>query len=407
MTLPPSMPVFVGRQPVYDRRLEVFAYELLFRGSARNRAEVGDPDQATSQLIVSTFMDIGLRHIVGDKPAFINVTRDFVVGGHLMALAGHPLGLEVLEDTPVDDALIHALGELRRRGHLILLDDFVYHERLMPLVELADIVKLDVLALDDADLEAHVAQLRRYPLKLLAEKVETPQRYAQCRALDFDYYQGFFFCRPNVIRGERIATGRMAVMRLLAAVLDPASELSDLARIITTDVGISYRLLKLVNAAGHGLARHVESIKDALVMLGLEAIRNWVSLIALGRVEGKPDELMVTALVRARMCARLADRMGRRDCEAFFSAGLLSVLDALLDRPMEELLAELPLSDEIQAALREGAGPMGEALRCVLAYERGEWESLRCTGLEKSALPAAYLEALEWADEVAAQLRDA
>lgn len=400
-----SPPVFVGRQPVYDRDLNVAAYELLFRGTADNEARVVDPEQATSELIVSTFLDIGLRNLVGDKPAFINVTRDYILGGHLAALAGHRLGLEVLEDTPVDEALLRALAALRSRGHLILLDDFVYHEQLEPLVAVADIVKLDVLALPGEALAAHVARLRARPLKLLAEKIETPEMYARCRALDFDYYQGFFFCRPNVVRGERASAGQAAVMRLLAAVLAPGLGLDALARVVNDDVGLSYRLLRLVNAAGHGLARHVGSIQEALVVLGAPALRNWIALIALSRVGGKPHELLVTGLLRARMCEALADGLGRRDCEAFFTTGLLSVLDALMDRPLAELLAELPLADAPRRALLEGAGVMGQVLACVLAYERGEWARVQCPGLDKGRLPAAYLEALEWADTVGAQLR--
>jgi c-di-GMP phosphodiesterase len=388
--------VFVGRQPIYDRQLDVYAYELLFRSGEGNHAGVMDGDQATSQVILNTFMEIGLETIVGPNLAFINLTRDFILQDYSPVFPAGRVVMEVLEDIPVDAELVEAVRRLSSRGYLIALDDFMYHERLQPLVEVADIIKVDVLTLDQATLQEHVIALRQYKVKLLAEKVETQDHFKYCRELGFDYFQGYFFCKPEVIKGHRVPANRLVTLQLLAKLQDPETDFADLEKVISRDVSLSYKLLRVVNSAFYALPRKVESLRQALLLLGTRNIATWVSVILLSGIDDKPHELMVTAMVRAKMCELLAQVLGQRSKEAFFTVGLFSALDALLDSPMEDILKSLPLSDDITAAILSYEGMLGAALQCVLAYERGDWDNVHCAALDSTSITDTYLQAIAW-----------
>jgi EAL and modified HD-GYP domain-containing signal transduction protein len=396
--------VFVGRQPIYDRQRDVYAYELLFRSGESNHARVTDGDQATSQVILNTFMELGLETIVGSKLAFINLTRGFILQDYSPVFPAGRVVLEVLENIPVDAELIEAVSRLSSQGYLIALDDFIYHERLQPLVEVADIIKVDVLALDAAALREHAATLQQYKVKLLAEKVETQDHFKHCRDLGFDYFQGYFLCEPEVIRGQRVPGSLLVTLQLLAKLQEPDTTFGELEQVISRDVSLSYKLLRVVNSVFYALPQKIDSLRQALLRLGTRYITTWVSLILLSGFDEKPHELMVTAMVRAKMCELLAQAVGRSSTEMFFTVGLFSALDALMDSPMEEVLKSVPFSDEITAALLSHAGMLGEALRCVLAYERGDWDAVHCFGLDSTTITEAYLQAITWTTKTSDKL---
>ena len=396
--------IFVGRQPIYDRGLEVVAYELLFRSGESNRAGVVDGDLATSQVLHNTFVEIGLDTIVGCKQAFINFTRDFILQDYTAVFPADRVVIEVLEDIAVDMALITAIRALSTQGYTIALDDFVLRDHLRPLLEVADIVKVDILTLDRPTLQEYVTQLRPYNVQLLAEKVETRDDFDFCRDLGFDYFQGYFLCRPDIVKGQRTPANRLVTLRLLAKLQDPETEFDELEEIISRDVSLSYKLLRLINAAIYSLPKKIESIRQALLLLGTKFITSWVSLIMLTGVSDKPQELMVTALVRGKMCELLAQAMQQANKEAFFTIGLFSVLDAMLDTPMPEVLKPLPLAEETSRALLYHEGIGGQTLRCVLAYERGNWDEVVCPGLDRRCIKETYLQAITWAAEVSKEL---
>jgi EAL and modified HD-GYP domain-containing signal transduction protein len=392
--------IFVGRQPIYTRQLDVFAYELLFRNGEGNQARVTNGSQATTQVILNSFVEIGLDTVVGQKRAFINLTRDFFLQDYSSVFPVERVVLEVLEDIPVDDALIAAVRRLSAQGYTIALDDFIYHERLRPLIEVADIIKVDVLALDREAVREHCAVLRPYNVQLVAEKVETQDDFKYCKELGFDYFQGYFFCKPEIVKGQRVSANRLTTLQLLARLQDPEVDFREIEELMSRDVALSYKLLRLINSAFYSLPRKVDSLRQALALLGTKFITTWVSLIVLSGVDDKPHELMVTAMVRAKMCELLGQALGRSGTATFFTAGLFSALEALLDSPMAEILRPLPLSDELTAALLRYEGLIGTVLRCVLAYERGDWEAVSCPGLENPAIMDAYLQAITWASKV-------
>jgi EAL and modified HD-GYP domain-containing signal transduction protein len=399
--------IFIGRQPIYDRRLRVYAYELLFRAADTGRADFIDGDKATSDVIVNAFMEFGLDSIVNNRLAFINLTRSFFIGEHTAHLPRDRVVLELLEDIKPDTEVINGVKRLFDMGYRIALDDFIYKESLQPLIRLAEIIKIDIMALNRDEVRAHVEQLRQHKLKLLAEKVETQEDFEFCRELGFDYFQGYFFAQPKVIRGQRLPNNRLAILKLLSSLQNPDITPAQLEEMIAQDVAFSYRILRYVNSAAFALPRKIESIHQAVVILGLQTIRSWTTLLAISQVDNKPAELVVTAMVRGKMAEGLARARKEPGPESFFTVGLFSALDALMDNTMEEILTQLPLAEHITAALLHHAGTHGEVLKCVLNYERGEWQDIRCTKLNDEQIRDCYLSALQWAGSISEQLIDA
>lgn len=392
---------FVGRQPLFDRRLDVIGYEILFRGGpVPNRAVISNENQATSNVILNTFTDINLEDILGGKRALINLTRDLILEGVPALLPPERVIVEVVETSIVDDRLVAALHRLRSQGYSIALDDWISFSKLRPLLPVADIVKIDIQAFDAKRLVAEVGWLKTFGVQLVAEKVQTYAELRRCRELDFDFFQGFFLSRPQVLKRTAVPPNQIDTLELITHMQDPDVAIEDLAAIIRRDVALSYKLLRIVNSAYYSLPRHVESIKDAIVLLGTRQIGSWVSLINLAQIARKPKELTITALVRARMCELVAAASGRSDTDAFYTVGLFSVLDALLDVPMELALEALPLSSEAHDAIANREGIMGRTLAGVIAYEQGDWENARCPGVNDGQLASIFREAVVASDEM-------
>ncbi|ABI56274.1 EAL and HDOD domain-containing protein [Alkalilimnicola ehrlichii MLHE-1] len=401
--------IFLARQPIYNRELEVVAYELLYRAGARDRADVVDGDQATGQLLVNTFTDFGLERLVGDVPAFINLTRPYLIGELELPIPPDQVALEVLEDVALDDEQVLAgLRSLSDRGYVIVLDDFDYQPENEPALACADLVKLEVNDTSTEALTRVVRRLREFDLQLLAEKVETDRQFQLCLDLGFDFFQGYYFSRPNLVSGQRHASSKVGLLPLLAKLNDPDADLQELERLIARDQVLVYRLLRCANSAAVSRGP-IESLHNALLLLGTRTVRTWIILITLSAVEDKPPELCRIALARARMCELLARESGIANPEACFTAGLLSLLDTLMNQPMAELVQALPLTQAIERALLNREGAIGALLQRVCDYEQGHWQALETDDADGRRYPGAYLEALQWADrimDVVTQTRD-
>lgn len=392
---------FIGRQAIYDHNLNVIGYELLYRShNAAFNDGVDDEDYATSLVLLNSFMEAGLEELVGPHKAFINLTRKFILNGDLIPPAKHQLVLEILEDIEVDGELIQAVKTLKTKGYTIALDDFIYHDTIQPLVELADIIKIDLRALDEATLRDYVQRLKPYPLKLLAEKVETYEEFETCMALGFHYYQGFFLCRPKTVQGTRIPGNRLATLELIARVQAPETDIRELEYIISQDVALTFKLFKYINSAAFSLPRKIDSIHHAIVYLGLQEVKNWASLLALSSINDKPGELFVTALTRAKMCELLMEAIEPERKGAAFITGMFSALDAIMDADLAILLDEMPIAEDIkESLLTPDEGSYSSILQCALAYERGEWSNVSCPPLDDGAISDSYIQAVKWAVE--------
>jgi EAL and modified HD-GYP domain-containing signal transduction protein len=391
--------VLVGRQPIYDKGPEVHAYELLFRNSAANRADIVDGDHATASVIMNTFLEIGLEQIVGEHLAFINFTRNLIVKKFCEVLPSDRVVLEVLEDVAADADVVDALKLLAAHGYTIALDDFVYRDDLRPLIETCHMVKLDMLALGQGGMREHVEILRPFNVKLVAEKIDSHEDFEFCKRIGFHYFQGYFLSKPHVVKGHKLSANRLGILRLLAKLQNPNTLSEEVERDISADVELSYKLLRYVNSAVCGLATQISSIRDAVLFVGTNRIKTWASLVLLGGIDDKPRTLLTTALQRAKMSELLAAALGTpaHDRYRFFTAGLFSVLDAMLDKPMDEVLQNLPLSLEINAALLCQTGVVGSVLRCVVAYEKTDWDRVSCPPLTAERIRECYIESIHWA----------
>ncbi len=398
--------IFVGRQPIYSRRLELYAYELLYRGADVDFADFTEGDKATSQVLLNTFTEFGIERVVGGHLAFVNLTRGFIIGEYPLPVPRTQVVLEVLEDIEPDEDVLAGLKELRRRGFRIALDDFVYRAGYEPMLALADIVKVDVLGCNEAEVRKRYAELEPFGAKLLAEKIETRDQFELCLDCGFDFFQGYFLAKPNVVQGTSVSPSRVNLLRLLAELQSPTCSFERVQEIVAQDVTLSYKLLRHINAVVYGMPRRVESIKETVVYLGLDAVKNIASLSLISDMENTPHELIVTAMLRARMCELLARANGVQKSESYFTAGLFSTLDAIMSATISTVLAKLPVTDDLEAALIRGEGPIGEALRATLAYERGDWSDVACFGLSRAAIKGAFIEAVAWVDAIDRELAD-
>ncbi len=398
----------LARQPIFDRKMAVVAYELLSRNSSFNWAVFDNGDSASSQVILHTFSDLSIEAVVGKHQAYINFTRTLLLSPP--PFNRDQLVIEVLENQLVDAEMLDSLKLLREQGYTIALDDFVLSDSTQPLLAYADIIKLDVLQLSRTQLLDHIAHLKPLGLKLLAEKVETYEMLDFCKEAGFDLFQGYFLERPKIIKGRKITESKQAVLRLLSVMHDPEVSISQVERMISQDPMLSYKLLRLVNSAAFALPRTIESLRQAITLLGLDIIKNWVNLLAMANLGDKPLELSVAALTRARMCATIAaatHKENRQD--AFFTVGLLSTLDAFMDLPLDSLLANVSLSEELIDALLRHLGDEGKVLDIVEHYERGEWEQIDWDYLEQNQispdqLSHIYLNALTWVSHTMANM---
>jgi EAL and modified HD-GYP domain-containing signal transduction protein len=283
-------------------------------------------------------------------------------------------------------------------GYVVALDDYLYNPAHAPLLKLAKIVKIDLMAIDKSELEKHVQELKKFNVKLLAEKIETAEEFIHCRELGFDYFQGYFLSKPQIVKGQSLPSNRLTILNLLAVLHDPDSDPDDLAEAINTDVTTSYKLLKLINSAAFNLQREIDSIEQGVMLLGRQKLCSWASMLALSTLNDRPSEILRTAMTRAKMCELLAEKARERNTQSYFTVGMFSALDLLLQRPMPQLLDPLPLSEEITNALLQQNGRLGEVLLCVLAYEVSDWENAKLRGASDNDILVANIEAVTWAN---------
>ncbi|MBI5461092.1 MAG: HDOD domain-containing protein [Gammaproteobacteria bacterium] len=402
--LPPSN-IFIGRQGIFDRSLGIYGYELLYRSSEHNAAGQFDGEQATSTVAINAFLEMGLDQVVGNHLAFLNLTRKFLTGEYPIPFPKERVVLEVLEDIPIDEELIAGIKALSAQGYTLALDDCLFTQRLCGLLPHAQIIKIDIRAASLDTIAAHVERFRAYPVKLVAEKIETQEEFERCRDLGFDYFQGYFLCVPKVLSGQRIPDNKLTILELLSKLQDPEIQAAELETLVSQDLSLSLKLLRYINSAFFALPGKIESIHQALVYIGTRVLRTWVTLLVLRGAEDTPTALMTTALARAKMCELLAAHAGIRDVDTYFTVGMFSVVDAILGIPMERILKSLPFSDAVSSALLERRGQLGAALSCAVAYESGQWDQVKFGTLAADAIARIYLDSITWADTLGQNLR--
>ena len=377
----------VVRAPICDRTIRVAGYELIVQHGGGGSVETW----------VEALAEVGIDLVVAGK-GWIPVTSEIVLSGFLTAkLPAERLVLVATPGTLTNQAAVAALDRLQGNGFEVAVEAFMGEE--VPFIDKADWIVIDG-TVDRPQLVTTVNAVRGKRGRLIAKGLETYEQFDACKALDLDLYQGSFFTRPRVADGAGIKVNTMAKLKLVADLYDPNVDINKLGELVSTDLGLSHGLMRYVNSASLALPRRIESVQHALVMLGLQHVRRWMTTMTLADSTEKPPELLITGLVRAAMMEKIAVARGQKaQRDTYFTTGLFSVIDALIDAPMRELLDELPLTDVINDALLTHRGPMGELLAAIIAYESGDFDKLYALVPDGTKPATFYRQALEWAAE--------
>ncbi|MDH3451956.1 MAG: HDOD domain-containing protein [Gammaproteobacteria bacterium] len=389
---------FIGRQPIFNRRDDVYAYELLYRSHLTDVAGDVDLDVATSQVIMNAFVEIGLDNIVGHRLAFINMTRQFLVTPELMCFPPEQVVLEIPGEVGADDEIRAAVNRLKVQGYTIALDGYHSAAPHAPLYPFTDIVKLDADDLDEATLRGELEKLAEQDVMVMAKRVATMEQRSQLAELGCDYFQGHYLASAKVMTAKSLPTNKMAILQLLAKISDPETDIEELENLISLDASLSLRVLRFVNSPLSGLTRKVDSIHQAVVYLGRDIIKNWVMLLTIANLDDVIPELVTTAFVRAKLCESLANECALDSKDSFFTVGMFSLVDAMMGVSTESLLESLPFSAEMERALLEQSGERGEALRCAQELEFGAPGGTHFRDVPAERIAQIYLESLQWAD---------
>jgi c-di-GMP-related signal transduction protein len=402
---------FIARQPIFDDKLKLFGYELLFRASSENvfRPYKG----ASDSLIVDSTSLFGLQSLTGHAKAFVNLDLFALQRGTARLLPPDQVVLEILESITPTQEVIKLCAELCSEGYALALDDYVGHAKWEPLLPLAKFLKVDFRACDPparaAIANRHRAQLgadaTANSMRLLAEKIESNEDLLEARSLGYTFFQGYFFCKPSTLSAREIPGNKLNCLRLLHLVASPDFSYDAVEELLKTDPALVYKLLRYLNSWLVAIRGEIHSIREAIALLGEKEFRRWISVLAVvAMASDKPHELIRTALTRAFFCEALAKSLPVAAAPSIkssdlFLMGLLSVTDAILDRPMEQILASLPIAPEVRAALCGTANPYRDVYDVLLAYERADWTALSAAsarlGIDESSVADCEAKARE------------
>lgn len=397
---------FFARQPVLDARQCLFGYELLFRNSDQNVYDSEDGNRATLEILSNALFYSSFQHMVSDTCGLVNFTRDLLLDNAILLFSPQNIIVEVLEDVVPDTAVVDACRKLKQAGYRIALDDFLPEHLNHPLLDIAAMVKVDFLSTQRDDRKRIADLLRPRNITLLAEKVETDADFREASSFGYDLFQGFFFGKPVITSRKQFAPRHIAGMRMLQAVFREPCDYGEICDIISSDISLSYKMLKLANSPFFGFRKEIKSIRHAITLLGQAGMRQFVSLLVVSNTgSALHSELAILGLTRGRMAEQMAFLIG---CEnekgALFLTGLFSLLDSLMGCSMEEITEQLPIAQEIKDALLGAPNRLGKALHAIVAYERADWnEFARAAahiGLPEERVPSIYAEAIQWASRI-------
>jgi len=402
---------FLARQPILDRRREVYGYEVLFRDGIQNSCTGMDLEHASTRAMDTSFL-IGMEKITEGRRMFVNCPREFLLRGYVSMFPRHTVVVEILETVKPDPEVMESCRFLKQEGFLIALDDFVDTPDLEPLIKLADIIKVDFRLTDEEKQHELAMRYAGKGIRMLAEKVETQEEFSDALAMGYSLFQGYFFCRPEIMQHRDLPSYRLAYLELLQVAIAPEIDFNEIASKIKHEPSITFRLLRYLNSAAFGLRSEIHSIPHALSLIGERDMRKWIAVVAVGVLaDGKPGELLTIPLVRGRFCELLAPLAGMgHQSNDLFLMGLLSVMDAILDRSLETILAGLPVRSEIKEALLARMGLYRNLLDMAIAHETADWEKINnlaeTMGIKKEQVPVLYVSALEWSSALRHGVRD-
>jgi len=399
------MDVYVARQPIFNKRKGIFGYELLFRDGLVNAFPDVDGDAATSRVLSASFLSNGIERITGHKKAFVNFTEKMIAESIPVMFPKKIIMVEILEDVEPTEAVMAACREMEKDGYTLVLDDFVFKPEIKPFLPLVRIVKFDFRASPIKKIKESIKGLSEYPIKLLAEKIETHEEFQQARDLGFDYFQGYFFSKPEILKRRDISPSKITLLNIMSEANREEFRMRELEKFISRDLSINYKLMRYINSAYFGMFKRVSSVKQSIVLLGIREIRRFLSLIAMAQlISGKPDELIRTSLIRAKLCENMGKGKIGIDGSELFTLGLFSLIDAILDDEMGNIMDKLPLSENIKKALAGEEGYLADYLALALCYENGDWTKIALLaekiGVQEKRTSEFYMDAVAWADSI-------
>ena len=407
----------VARQPIFDLSGRVSGYELLFRDSSLKPGLGGKSSQAATSSVMLDGFELMRPFLTGQQRFFINFTGEFLVAELPAVLPPETCVIEILETVEPSESVLKGIRNLKKRGYVFALDDYVGQPRLEPFLSLVDIIKVDVLALSPEETARQAAVLSRYPARLLAEKVESHEVAERCRAQGFSLFQGFFYGKPKIVKGKKLAPSQMTKARLLSLSANRNVELEEIIESIAADVFLSYKLLKLINSVYFGLVMEIRNVGHAVSMLGLDRVKQWLCVITLAEMDTSPmsQELVCFSALRAKFLEQLAQKhvkqypQQKSDVPRLFLVGLFSLLESMLRIPLKDIFASIPLDEQVLQVLTQGTGPYAPWYQLMQSYEKGDWTLAKKLssklGLKSHDLASAYFDAGTWRTEVFGVLR--
>jgi c-di-GMP-related signal transduction protein len=401
---------FLARQPIFDKSQNVFAYELLFRSGVENSCGEIDHEAASTSMADTSFL-FGLQMLTEGRRAFVNCPKQFLLSDYISLFPRDFVVVELLENVTPDDEVIAACRRLKQNGYLLALDDYTGSAVWNPIIPFADFIKVDFRLTSHEQQRSLALRLGSRGIRMLAEKVETQEEAAEAVKMGYALFQGFYFCRPQMMAHEDVPPYQLAYLKLLQAANAPEYDVGALAKRIKQEPSLTYRLLRYLNSAGFGLRVEVRSIRHAMALLGEKELRRWISVVAIAAMaDGQPHELLTLPLVRGRFCELLAPLTRLKEHSSdLFLMGMLSALDVILHRPMDAILAEVPVHSDVKQALLGHAGIFRKILNIAMAQERAEWEPLGelalNLGLSEAEITGQYLTAVDWAATLRREVR--
>lgn len=404
--------IFLGKQPILDRNQNLVAYELLFRTTEDNQANVSDGFRASANVVVNVYGHLGIQQVLGNLRGFINVNHELLLDDAVLLLPSKHVVLELLETISATPEVVQRCIELKQMGYQLALDDVTrIDDRIGPLLPIINVVKVDVLALTDNEISDLIQKLRAWPVIPLAEKVDSPERARMCMDLGFEMFQGYFFAKPVIVSGSKIGSGKLSLLRLLSLVMCDA-KIDEIEQLLKREPGLSYSILRMVNSVAAALPQKIGSIRQAIIAMGYQPLKRWVQLLLYAaNPAGELNEanaLMQTAAIRGRLMELIAiiDRPHDKNYQdRAFMTGIMSLLDTLFGMEIQQIVDKLEMPDEVIRALVHREGRLGCKLRLIEARERGNAEQLEkamaeLEFLDRPDLVRAELDALDWANHI-------
>lgn len=407
------MEIFIGRQPIFDRTEKIFAYELLYRNSDLNSFPQIDGDHATMEVLINSFLTIGIDDLSSGRPCFINFTENLLHEPIFDTLDSKHIVIEILENVQITSSLISSIRQLKQKGFRIALDDFVLTKEILQAQEIfsfVDFIKVDFMGTtlsERKDIEVFFKSNHPH-IHLLAEKVETRAEFEEAKKAGYHLFQGYFFAKPHIIQGKDIPANLATYFRIIGLISQEHANLSHISDLIERDVSLSFKLLKLINASPS--KNKVRSIKQAVMVLGLTELHKWIYILAMretmrDELDFSRNALIVSSLFRAKFCELLAKHNRKVNSPEYFLTGMFSLMDSLLHKPFSQIMQQLPLSDQVVDTLVGNDTEMSDYLKLAVAFDQLDWARIQLFAekleLTEEQLRQSYNQAMRWSSQMA------